>query len=102
VGLVAGSGAGGAALLFYLAVYALMNVGAFGVLIALGRRGEPRDRLDDLAGVGFRHPALAACMTVFLLSLAGVPPMAGFVGKLFPLRSLLDPGPPRPALGPVG
>ena len=92
LGLVADSAQGGAALLFYLTVYALMNVGAFGVLIALGRRGEPRDRLDDLAGVGFRHPALAACMTVFLLSLAGVPPMAGFVGKLFLFRSIIDAG----------
>jgi NADH-quinone oxidoreductase subunit N len=98
LGLVADSAAGGAALLFYLAVYALMNVGAFGVLIALGRRGEPRDRLDDLAGVGFRHPALAACMTVFLLSLAGVPPMAGFVGKLFLFRSVIDAGRPGLAL----
>lgn len=92
LGLVADSAAGGAALLFYLAAYALMNVGAFGVLIALGRRGEPRDRLDDLAGVGFRHPALAACMTVFMLSLAGVPPMVGFVGKLFLFRSIIDAG----------
>jgi NADH-quinone oxidoreductase subunit N len=100
LGLVADSPAGGAALLFYLAVYALMNVGAFGVLIALGRRGEPRDRLDDLAGVAFRHPALAACMTVFLLSLAGVPPMAGFVGKLFLFRSVIDAG--RPGLALVG
>jgi NADH-quinone oxidoreductase subunit N len=92
LGLVADSPQGGAALLFYLAVYAFMNVGAFGVLIALGRRGEPRDRLDDLAGVGFRHPLLAACMTVFLLSLAGVPPMAGFVGKLFLFRAIVDSG----------
>jgi NADH-quinone oxidoreductase subunit N len=100
LGLVADSAAGGAALLFYLAVYALMNVGAFGVLIALGRRGEPRERLDDLAGVALRHPALAACMTVFLLSLAGVPPMAGFVGKLFLFRSVIDAG--RPGLALVG
>ncbi len=92
LGVVADTPQGGAALLFYLTVYAFMNVGAFGVLIALGRRGEPRDRLDDLAGVGFRHPVLAACLTVFLLSLAGVPPMAGFVGKLFLFRAIVDSG----------
>ena len=69
-----------------------MNVGAFGVLIALGRRGEPNDRLDDLAGVGFRHPLLALCMTVFLLSLAGVPPMAGFIGKFYLFSAVIDAG----------
>jgi NADH-quinone oxidoreductase subunit N len=92
LGLVADSPAGGAALLYYLAVYVFMNVGAFAVLIALGRRGEPRDRLADLAGVGVRHPVLAACMTVFLLSLAGVPPMAGFIGKFFLFRAVIDAG----------
>jgi NADH-quinone oxidoreductase subunit N len=92
LGLVADSPAGGAALLYYLMVYVFMNVGAFGVLIALGRRGEPRDRLDDLAGVGFRHPLLAFCMTVFLLSLAGVPPMAGFIGKFYLFSALVDAG----------
>jgi len=92
LGLVAGTPAGGAALLYYLAVYVFMNVGAFAVLVALGRRGEPRDRLDDLAGVGMRHPLLGLCMTVFLLSLAGVPPMAGFIGKFYLFNSVIDAG----------
>ena len=92
LGLVADSRPGGAALLYYLMVYVFMNVGAFGVLIALGRRGEPHDRLDDLAGVGFRHPLLALCMTVFLLSLAGVPPMAGFIGKFYLFSAVIDAG----------
>ncbi|HKA92175.1 MAG TPA: NADH-quinone oxidoreductase subunit N [Acidimicrobiia bacterium] len=92
LGLVANSRAGGAALLFYLTVYVFMNVGAFGVLVALGRRGEPRDRLDDLAGVGLRHPLLGLCMTLFLLSLGGVPPMAGFIGKFYLFSSVIDAG----------
>jgi NADH-quinone oxidoreductase subunit N len=92
LGLVAHSRDGGAALLYYLAVYALMNLGAFGVLIALGRRGEPCERLDDLAGVGYRHPLLAVCLTVFLLSLAGVPPLAGFIGKFYLFRAVIDAG----------
>lgn len=92
IGLVADSAEGGAALLYYLTVYMFMNIGAFGVLIALGRRGEPQERLDDLAGVGFRHPLLAACMTVFLLSLAGVPPMAGFIGKFYLFSAAVDAG----------
>jgi NADH-quinone oxidoreductase subunit N len=92
IGLVADSPAGGAALLYYLTVYMFMNIGAFGVLIALGRLGEPRERLDDLAGVGSRHPLLAACMTVFLLSLAGMPPMAGFIGKFYLFSAAIDAG----------
>jgi NADH-quinone oxidoreductase subunit N len=92
LGLVADTRAGGAALLYYLTVYVFMNIGAFGVLVALGRRGEPRDRLDDLSGVGMRHPLLGLCMTVFLLSLAGMPPMAGFIGKFYLFSSVIDAG----------
>jgi NADH-quinone oxidoreductase subunit N len=92
LGLVADSAEGGSALLYYLAVYVFMNVGAFGVLVALGRRGEPRDRLDDLAGVGQRHPLLGLCLTVFLLSLAGIPPMAGFIGKFYLFSAVIDAG----------
>jgi NADH-quinone oxidoreductase subunit N len=59
-----------------------MNLGAFAVLLALGRRGEPCERLEDLAGMGFRQPVLGIAMTIFMLSLAGIPPTAGFTGKL--------------------
>lgn len=92
LGLVADSTGGGAAMLYYLAVYAFMNVGAFGVLMALARRGESTERLEDLAGAGFRHPVLGACMTVFLLSLAGVPPLAGFIGKFYLFGAVVQAG----------
>ena len=92
VGLVAGTREGGAALCVYLAAYTLMNVGAFAVLIALGRRGEPCETLDDLAGVGFRHPILGVAMTVFMLSLAGMPPTVGFAGKLALFSAAVDAG----------
>jgi NADH-quinone oxidoreductase subunit N len=82
IGLVAGTREGGAALCLYLAAYTLMNVGAFAVLIALGRRGEPCDSLRDMAGVAWRRPLLGLAMTVFMLSLAGIPLTAGFAGKL--------------------
>ncbi|MGH7895645.1 MAG: NADH-quinone oxidoreductase subunit N, partial [Candidatus Binatia bacterium] len=82
VGLVVGTREGGAALCFYLAAYTVMNVGAFAVVLALGRRGEPCESLEDFAGVGFRQPLLGVAMTVFMLSLAGLPPTVGFVGKL--------------------
>ncbi len=92
VGVVAASKAGGGALLFYLAVYAFMNLGAFGVVIALGRRGEPGEDLRDFAGVGFRHPVLGLSMAVFMLSLAGIPPTAGFAGKVYLFSAAIEAG----------
>lgn len=83
VGVVAGGAAAGGAVLFYLLAYALMNTGAFAVVIALGKRGEPNETLDDFDGVGLRHPMLGLCMAVFMLSLAGIPALAGFTGKLY-------------------
>ena len=84
VGLVTASKAGGAALLYYLV--------AFAVLIALGRRGEPNEMLQDFAGVGFRHPVLGLTMAVFMLSLAGIPPTAGFTGKFYLFSAAVDAG----------
>jgi NADH-quinone oxidoreductase subunit N len=92
VGLVAATRDGGAALLFYLAVYAFMTLGAFGVVIALGRRGELNEDLEGWAGVGFRHPVLGLAMAVFMLSLAGMPPTAGFAGKFYLFSAAIDAG----------
>jgi NADH-quinone oxidoreductase subunit N len=83
VAVVAGGPDGAAAALFYLAVYAVMNLGAFGVLTRLGRDQEERVLVSDLAGLGFRQPALGLAMTVFMLSLGGIPPTAGFMGKVY-------------------
>ncbi len=83
VGLVSVRDGGGAALLFYLLAYTLMNLGAFAVVIAVGRLGEPNEQLDDYAGLGFRYPLLGLAMTVFMLSLAGIPPLVGFAGKFY-------------------
>jgi NADH-quinone oxidoreductase subunit N len=92
VGLVAATRDGGAALLFYLVTYAFMTTGAFAVLIALGRRGEPNEDLAGWAGVGFRHPVLGLSMAVFMLSLAGIPPTAGFAGKFYLFSAAVDAG----------
>ncbi len=96
VGVVAapatGGVSGGGALLFYLVAYTFMNLGAFGVVMALGRRGEPNEDLADLAGVGFRYPVLGLSMAVFMLSLAGIPPTAGFAGKLYLFSAAVDAG----------
>jgi NADH-quinone oxidoreductase subunit N len=83
VGLTAGNALGVSGVLFYLFVYAFMNVGAFAVVIAAGRLGGSGETLDDVAGLARRAPGLGAAMTLFLLSLAGVPPLAGFLGKLY-------------------
>jgi NADH-quinone oxidoreductase subunit N len=81
VGLVAVNSAGKAAILFYLAAYAVTNLGAFGVLAALSTPDRPHDDIREFAGLGHDRPVLAALLTVFLLSLGGFPPTAGFVAK---------------------
>jgi NADH-quinone oxidoreductase subunit N len=83
VGMVAGGELGGSALLFYLIAYALMTLGAFAVVMAIGRRGAPNENIDDYAGVGFRSPFLGLAMAIFMLSLAGIPPLVGFIGKFY-------------------
>jgi NADH-quinone oxidoreductase subunit N len=82
IGLVAGTQAGLSAMLFYLLGYVFSNLGAFGVVIALAHRGRDADRIEDFAGLARSRPALAALMTLFLISLAGIPGTVGFAGKL--------------------
>ena len=83
IAVVTGGSDGASAALFYLAVYAVMNLGAFGVLTLLGRQQEERVTLGDLAGLGFRQPLLGLAMTFFMLSLGGIPPTAGFMAKVY-------------------
>jgi NADH-quinone oxidoreductase subunit N len=94
VALLAANSYGAAAFLFYLVVYTLMTMGAFGVLIANHKDGRDRVSLDDYAGFGWQQPFLGAAFAVFLLSLAGFPLTGGFIGKLYILRALLDAGLP--------
>ncbi len=83
VGFVAGNELGTASILFYLLIYAFMNIGAFTVVILLGKRGEENILISDYAGIGFKYPLLAASMTIFLLSMAGIPPLGGFMAKFY-------------------
>jgi len=83
VGLVAGNRLGVSSILFYLVVYVLMNLGAFAVVILVGRKGDQSLHINDYAGLGYRYPLMGAAMSIFLLSLAGIPPTAGFVGKFY-------------------
>jgi NADH-quinone oxidoreductase subunit N len=83
IGVLAGGSAGISSVLFYLFAYLFMNFGAFAVLTVLVTPTGERDRLEDLDGLWERSPWLGLLMTVFMLSLAGFPPLVGFFGKLF-------------------
>ena len=89
-GLVAGNDVGKAAILFYLAAYALTNLGAFGVIALLGTRERANDDLRDYAGLWQSPPGLAVLMTFFLLSLGGFPPTAGFIAKWYVFQPRSD------------
>jgi len=77
------------AILFYLLTYTVSTAGAFGALILCGSKGAEATSYEDLAGVGRRHPAAALAFSLFLLSLAGVPPTAGFFGKFYIFRAAI-------------
>ena len=92
LGLIAGNMYGYVGLVIYLLVYTLMNMGAFGVIISLRRRGVIGDNVDDMTGLGQKAPLLAAMMTVFMLSLGGLPVTGGFIGKYFLFGGLIQRG----------
>jgi len=82
IGLATGTKMGSDALLFYLVTYLFANLGAFAIVIAVSE-AIGSEEIDDYSGLGRRSPFLAFSMLIFLLSLAGVPPLAGFIGKLY-------------------
>jgi len=85
-----GVGEAQSSILFYLAAYTFTTLGTFGVVAWVGSRGNERLLIDDWAGLGAARPALALGMTLFLLSLGGVPPTAGFFGKFYLFRSAME------------
>jgi len=90
VAVVAGTSRGFSSILFYLVVYAFMNLGAFAVIIAVAAPGEERPHLSSVAGLASHHPVLAFCMAIFMFSLAGIPPTGGFVGKLYIFSAAME------------
>lgn len=90
VAFAASTALGVAAVLFYLAAYALMKLGAFTVVSELGGTGERRLDIKDYAGLGTEQPWMAACFSVFLLSLLGLPATGGFLGKFYAFKAALD------------
>ena len=92
LGLVAGNETGLKGIAIYLLVYAFMNMGAFAVVVSMRRRDLIGDEIDDMAGLIYKSPTAAILMVIFLLSLAGIPPTAGFLGKYFIFLSLIETG----------
>jgi NADH-quinone oxidoreductase subunit N len=89
LGVMAHNGPGLASLVYYVITYAITTLGAFGV-VGLVERQSGGDKLTDFAGLSRRSPGLALCMMVFILSLAGIPPLAGFFGKFYVFSELLS------------
>jgi NADH-quinone oxidoreductase subunit N len=83
VGLVAANEVGMSGILFYMLAYTFMNLGAFAVLVLAGKKGEENLTLEGFAGFGYKRPFLGVAMCIFLFSLMGIPPTAGFSGKFY-------------------
>ena len=92
LGVLAANPVGYASALFYILIYALMAMGAFGVLILMSRAGHEAETMDDLKGLNSRSPWLAAVLALFMFSMAGVPLTAGFYAKLLVLDAVMDQG----------
>jgi NADH-quinone oxidoreductase subunit N len=88
LGIIANNSFGNTGLVIYLLVYVLMNMGAFGVIISLRRRGIIGDNVDDMTGLSHKAPGMAAMMAIFMLSLGGMPGTGGFIGKWYLLYGL--------------
>ena len=83
IGLAAGNYEGLAGIIFYLAAYTFMNLGAFGIVALIEGKDEANLDINSYAGLGSRNPMLAAMLSIFMFSLAGIPPFAGFFGKYY-------------------
>ncbi len=92
VGLAVGTAEGVRGVLVYLALYVFMNVGAFAVILAMRQRGRAVEGIADLAGLAKSNPFLAVTMTIFMFSMAGIPPLAGFFSKLYIFKAAIDQG----------
>jgi NADH-quinone oxidoreductase subunit N len=90
IGLAAGTASGIRGVLVYLAIYLVMNLGAWAVILCMRRRGEMVEEITDLAGLARTQPPLALALAVFLFALTGIPPTAGFFAKLYIFLAAID------------
>jgi len=92
IGIVAGTSRGISAMLIYLLIYSFMQLGAFAVIVMMRRADIIGDELKDLSGLSFRQPFAAFAMLLFMLSLGGIPPTAGFMGKFWLFGAAIESG----------
>jgi NADH-quinone oxidoreductase subunit N len=92
IGLAAGNAIGVRGILIYLTIYLFMNIGTFAIIISMRRGGKLVESIDDLAGLSRTQPALALALGIFMFSLAGIPPLAGFFAKLYIFMAAIDSG----------
>ena len=92
LGLIAGNDTGMTAIALYLFVYTFMNLGAWSITVALRRRDVIGEQVEDLNGLFFKHSTAAVLMLVFMLSLAGIPPTAGFIAKYYLFAAVIETG----------
>ncbi|MCX4188756.1 NADH-quinone oxidoreductase subunit NuoN [Methylophaga sp. OBS3] len=90
MGILSGTEAGFAAAMFYILIYALMTVGAFGMILLISRQGFEADNISDYKGLAKQHPWYALMMLILMFSMAGIPPLAGFYAKLTVIKSVID------------
>jgi NADH-quinone oxidoreductase subunit N len=90
VGLAAGTELGVRGVMFYMAIYIFMNIGTFGVILCMRQNGRMVEEISDLAGLSKTHPMLALAMLIFMFSMAGIPPAAGFFAKLFVFQAAIE------------
>ena len=90
VGLASGTELGVRGVMFYLAIYIFMNIGTFAIILCMRQNGRAVEGIRDLAGLSRTHPMLAVAMAVFMFSMAGIPPNAGFFAKLFVFQAAIE------------
>ena len=90
--VIAKNSLGASSLLFYMLAYAFTTFGIFGIVILLGRKGEENLEIENYSGLAYKHPIIALSMTVFLLSLGGLPPFAGFIAKFYIFSAAVQEG----------
>jgi NADH-quinone oxidoreductase subunit N len=92
IGLAAGTADGIRGVLIYMAIYLVMNLGTFAVILCMRRDGKMIEGIDELAGLSKTQPALALALGIFMFSMAGIPPLAGFISKLYVFMAAIDAG----------
>lgn len=90
MGVLSGTQEGGAASLFYTLIYALMTLGAFGMILLMSRQGFEAENIEDFKGLSRKQPWFALMMMILMFSMAGIPPLAGFYAKLLVIKSVID------------